>query len=86
MVFFLLVWGVFEGFCVCFEFIWMFILVLFGIVFFVFVYLIIIFYLCKYIYCKIKFIYKIIYKYKVFLQEKNKNIDVCENIIDEVEK
>lgn len=86
MVFFFLVWGVFEVVCVCFEFIWMFILVLFGIVLFVFVYLIIIFYLCKYIYCKIKFIYKIIYKYKVLFQEKNKNIDVCENIIDEVEK
>lgn len=49
-------------------------------------YLINIYYLKKYIYRKIKVIYKTIHKHKVSPEEKNKNIDVRANIIDEVEK
>jgi two-component system phosphate regulon sensor histidine kinase PhoR len=49
-------------------------------------YIINIYYLKKYIYRKIKVIYKTIHKHKVSPEEKNKNIDVRINIIDEVEK
>jgi two-component system phosphate regulon sensor histidine kinase PhoR len=45
-----------------------------------------IYYLRKYIYRKIKLIYKTIHQHKVSPQEKNKNVDLSTNIIDEMEK
>jgi len=45
-----------------------------------------IYYLKKYIYRKIKLIYKTIHQEKVAPEEKNKNIDIYSNIIEDVER
>jgi two-component system phosphate regulon sensor histidine kinase PhoR len=82
----LVVWGLLEFVRAYYELTWLFTLALLGVALFTSAYLITIFYLRKYIYRKIKLIYKTIHKHKVSPQEKNKNIDVRENIIDEVEK
>lgn len=64
--------------------------ILFGLIWTLFLfggaYFIIIFYLKKYIYRKIKLIYKTIHKHKLSANEKNNDVDISKNIIDEVEK
>ncbi|NRA49952.1 MAG: sensor histidine kinase [Phaeodactylibacter sp.] len=82
----LVVWGILEIIRTQFSLSWYFTLLLLAVALFASAYLTNIFYLRKYIYRKIKLIYKTIHKHKVSPQEKNKNIDIRSNIIDEVEK